>query len=76
MLARFATSASLRSPNRSRYRGRFSSIVPMFRINKCMAEGVGFEPTSPFERSGFQDRRLKPLGHPSTISLKARYYNP
>ena len=31
-----------------------------------MAEGVGFEPTVPVPRdSGFQDRRLKPLGHPS-----------
>ena len=31
-----------------------------------MAEGVGFEPTGPRkEPSDFQDRRLKPLGHPS-----------
>ena len=29
-----------------------------------MAEGVGFEPTE-LSLSGFQDRRLKPLGHPS-----------
>ena len=35
---------------------------------KCMAEGVGFEPTSRFTGSGFQDRRLKPLGHPSTLN--------
>jgi hypothetical protein len=34
----------------------------------CMAEGVGFEPTSRFTGSGFQDRRLKPLGHPSAFS--------
>jgi hypothetical protein len=31
-----------------------------------MAEGVGFEPTE-LSLNGFQDRRLKPLGHPSTV---------
>ena len=30
-----------------------------------MAEGVGFEPTFRYPENGFQDRRLKPLGHPS-----------
>ena len=30
-----------------------------------LAEGVGFEPTE-LSLNGFQDRRLKPLGHPST----------
>ena len=30
------------------------------------AEGVGFEPTRPVAGpTGFQDRRLRPLGHPS-----------
>src|SRR5512146_113672 len=29
-----------------------------------LAEGVGFEPTE-LALSGFQDRRLRPLGHPS-----------
>ena len=29
-----------------------------------MAEGAGFEPAGPWS-SGFRDRRLKPLGHPS-----------
>jgi hypothetical protein len=36
--------------------------------NIKMAEGVGFEPTR--ERKppgGFQDRCLKPLGHPSSV---------
>jgi hypothetical protein len=33
-----------------------------------MAEGVGFEPTE-LSFNGFQDRRLKPLGHPSMIAL-------
>jgi hypothetical protein len=34
-----------------------------------LAEGVGFEPTN-LSVCGFQDRRLKPLGHPSIgISL-------
>jgi hypothetical protein len=31
----------------------------------ALAEGVGFEPTE-LSLNGFQDRRLKPLGHPST----------
>ena len=39
---------------------------------KRMAEGVGFEPTSRFTGSGFQDRRLKPLGHPSAYSRYAQ----
>ena len=33
-----------------------------------MAEGVGFEPTV-LSHNGFQDRRLKPLGHPSFYFL-------
>ena len=33
-----------------------------------MAERVGFEPTVPFDITGFQDRLLKPLGH---LSLNA-----
>ena len=33
-----------------------------------VAEGVGFEPTRPVTGSiGFQDRRLRPLGHPSGL---------
>jgi len=32
-----------------------------------MAEGVGFEPTE-LSLYGFQDRRLRPLGHPSLTS--------
>ena len=31
---------------------------------QAVAEGVGFEPTE-LSFNGFQDRRLKPLGHPS-----------
>ncbi len=34
-----------------------------------MAEGVGFEPTE-LSFNGFQDRRLKPLGHPSDQQCK------
>ena len=33
-----------------------------------MAEGVGFEPTE-LSLNGFQDRRLKPLGHPSQSGM-------
>ena len=38
--------------------------------SQFMAEGVGFEPTE-LSLNGFQDRRLKPLGHPSrkTVSI-------
>jgi hypothetical protein len=34
-----------------------------------VAEGVGFEPTE-LSLNGFQDRRLKPLGHPSENVVK------
>ena len=43
---------------------------PLGHLSRCyslyirMAEGVGFEPTV-LSYNGFQDRRLKPLGHPS-----------
>ena len=33
-------------------------------ISGCLAEEVGFEPTE-LTFNGFQDRHLKPLGHPS-----------
>ena len=31
-----------------------------------LAEGVGFEPTIPIRYTGFQDRRNRPLCHPSS----------
>ena len=40
----------------------------------ALAEGVGFEPTE-LSLNGFQDRRLKPLGHPSGISLTRNTFN-
>ena len=40
-------------------------LQPLGHLSKtALAEGVGFEPTE-LSLSGFQDRRLKPLGHPS-----------
>jgi hypothetical protein len=42
------------------------SVISPARLSKNMAEGVGFEPTE-LSFNGFQDRRLKPLGHPSEI---------
>ena len=45
-----------------------SYISPVCRLH--MAERVGFEPTVRCRITGFQDRLLKPLGHPS-----AKYYN-
>jgi hypothetical protein len=46
------------------------SDLPGERINDLtkLAEGVGFEPTE-LSLNGFQDRRLKPLGHPSQFEL-------
>ena len=40
------------------------STVSNFGSSVTLAEGVGFEPTV-LSYNGFQDRRLKPLGHPS-----------
>ena len=37
-------------------------------VHYCMAEGAGFEPAN-LSVKGFQDRRLRPLGHPSGIFL-------
>ena len=37
-----------------------------------LAEGVGFEPTV-LSHNGFQDRRLKPLGHPSITAHKYHF---
>ena len=43
----------------------YSAISP----KRCtqLAEEVGFEPTVREAHNGFQDRRLKPLGHSSAI---------
>ena len=38
-----------------------------------LAEGVGFEPTDHLGGSGFQDRRIRPLCHPSALTL---WYQP
>lgn len=41
--------------------------------NRCQisAEGVGFEPTRPYKGpNGFQDRRIRPLCHPSCLMRK------
>src|SRR5436190_10377901 len=40
-------------------------------LQDAPAEGVGFEPTE-LSLSGFQDRRLKPLGHPSARTPSER----
>ena len=41
-----------------------SRLLYAFRSAKSVAVGVGFEPTG-LSPNGFQDRRLKPLGHPT-----------
>ena len=38
------------------------------QFDSGMAERVGFEPTSPFGRTAFRERRLKPLGNLSMLS--------
>src|SRR5438874_13306346 len=44
-----------------------------FLSEACLAEGVGFEPTREREPpAGFQDRCLKPLGHPSKCLNEGR----
>lgn len=37
-----------------------------------VAEGVGFEPTDGVTVCGFQDRCLRPLGHPSGEATRRR----
>ncbi len=65
-----ATRSSLRLGFSVRY-GRFQGHVKRIYLDRSpdrgeqMAEGVGFEPTD-LPVCGFQDRCLKPLGHPST----------
>jgi hypothetical protein len=49
---------------------------PAMHPTWCMAERVGFEPTSPYGRTAFRERRLKPLGNLSEISLAAKYFRP
>ena len=54
-----------------RYNPASTGCMPM---NESLAEGVGFEPTR--ERkppAGFQDRCLKPLGHPSVSGKSITY---
>jgi hypothetical protein len=48
--------------------------ITLIRTTYLLAEGVGFEPTE-LSLNGFQDRRLKPLGHPSITRL-AYYHLP
>ncbi len=44
---------------------------PMYLVMK-VAEGEGFEPPVPVGHNGFQDRHLKPLGHPSAPGIIQR----
>ena len=41
--------------------------------NIMLAEREGFEPPVPCDITGFQDRRLKPLGHLSMLGQQANY---
>jgi hypothetical protein len=48
----------------------YSAISP--DIFRFMAEGVGFEPTE-LSLNGFQDRRHRPLGHPSPSAMVFKF---
>jgi hypothetical protein len=51
------------------------AVPPRTIPNEVLAEGVGFEPTREREPpAGFQDRCLKPLGHPS-IALSGNAFH-
>src|SRR5438105_15854103 len=57
--------------------GRANDPILIFLVKflseACLAEGVGFEPTREREPpAGFQDRCLKPLGHPSKCLNEGR----
>jgi hypothetical protein len=49
------------------------SSLRIFRL-EFLAEGVGFEPTN-LSVCGFQDRRLKPLGHPSNLVFITLFFH-
>src|SRR5436309_13290504 len=66
--ARLAERRGFEPPDRFYPTNRLAGgcLQPLGHLSKTvLAEGVGFEPTE-LSLSGFQDRRLKPLGHPST----------
>lgn len=39
-------------------------------MERVLAEGEGFEPRTPHDVNGFQDRRIKPLCHPSAHAAR------
>ena len=41
----------------------YFSMSRKYAIEEILAEREGFEPPVPFDITGFQDQRLKPLGH-------------
>jgi hypothetical protein len=45
-------------------------VINVSATYSMLADGVGFEPTVSITHAGFQDRCLKPLGHPS-ITIKS-----
>ena len=52
--------------------GESVAVVPPFSVPGTfiseMAERVGFEPTIPRGYTAFRERRLKPLGHLSSVT--------
>jgi hypothetical protein len=55
--------------------GRYLKYGVCWRLDasyNLLAEGAGFEPAN-LSVNGFQDRRLRPLGHPSIILFSFKY---
>ena len=71
------------TPFRAYIRLAGEPIRPLWQLsapnisNLCffLAEGAGFEPAN-LSVNGFQDRRLRPLGHPSGMSSKGYPIHP
>ena len=65
-------SASLRSPNHSAYAEGFSSkpLPRHITFGNDMAEGVGFEPTSPFGEAVFKTAALNHSAIPPQFRLR------
>ena len=62
--AAFTTySLSRRAPSTTWVHLQMLSHQSLSKISKKITQRVGFEPTVPFEITGFQDQLLKPLGH-------------
>ncbi len=52
------------------FEGSSNLFFCISRLKLNLTEGVGFEPTRVYkDPTGFRDRRLRPLGHPSELII-------